>query len=55
MVVTNFNFMFLIQSCSSVSENFFVVKGANLILPKQSTFSIRNVQVLKMYGGMVFY
>ncbi|CAK8686512.1 unnamed protein product [Clavelina lepadiformis] len=37
----------------SVSENFFAVKGAALILPRQSSLAIGNLQVVKQCGGKV--
>jgi len=35
----------------SVSENFFVVKGQNLIIPCQSPIACSNVQLVRKYGG----
>ena len=37
--------------CRSISENFFAVKGAALIVPRQTSLAVQNVQILKKYGG----
>nr|CAB3262627.1 uncharacterized protein LOC100180990 [Phallusia mammillata] len=35
----------------SVSENFFAVKGAALILPRQTSLATDNLQIVKKFGG----
>ena len=37
----------------SVSENFFAMQGAALILPRQSCLSSKNFQMVKKFGGEI--
>ena len=35
----------------SVSDNFYAVKGAALILPKHAKVAVENMQLLRQFGG----